>query len=84
MSKPHEQALDAFARGDVMAAADIIPEIDTSTPELECEARLLQAYLLHIQAGGKALAFIAKAQQMAEHVEQVFAESECVDDRLLP
>jgi hypothetical protein len=62
-----------------MKTHDINPEIDTSTPEAECEARLLQAYLCHIQAGGRLLAFIAKAREMGEHIERVLAG--CKDDR---
>lgn len=62
-----------------MIAHDINPEIDTSTPELECEARLMQAYLCHIQAGGGPATFVAKAHDMAEHIERVLAN--CEDDR---
>jgi hypothetical protein len=58
---------------------DINPELDTSTPEAECEVRLMQAYLLHVSAGGRPAAFIAKAHEMAEHIEKVLAE--CEDDR---
>jgi hypothetical protein len=62
-----------------MMAHDINPEIDTSTPELECEARLMQAYLLHVSTGGRPEAFVAKARDMAEHIERVLAG--CKDDR---
>jgi hypothetical protein len=62
-----------------MSTDDINPEIDTSTPEATCEARLMQAYLCHIQAGGRPKAFVAKALDMALHIEAVLAE--VPDDR---
>jgi hypothetical protein len=55
------------------------PEIDTSTPERECEAHLMRAYLLHISTGGRPKAFLAKARDMAQHIEATFAG--CKDDR---
>ena len=55
--------------------AGINPEIDISTPELECEARLMQAYLLHVSTGGRPKAFLAKAADMAQHIERVLAEA---------
>ena len=55
------------------------PEIDISTPELECEALLMRAYLLHLSMGGKPKAFLAKALDMAQHIERTLAE--CKDDR---
>jgi hypothetical protein len=58
---------------------DINPEIDTSTPELECEVRLMQAYLLHISMGGRPKTFLAKALDMAQHIERIIAG--CKDDR---
>jgi hypothetical protein len=54
--------------------SDINPEIDISTPELKCEARLMQAYLLHVSCGGTPKSFIAKAQDMAEQIERVLAD----------
>jgi hypothetical protein len=60
-------------------SADINPEIDTSTPELECEARLMQAYLLHVATGGRPKSFLAKALDMAHHIERTLARVE--DDR---
>ena len=56
-----------------MMTPDINPEIDTSTPELECEARLMQAYLLHVSTGGRPKAFLAKALDMAQHIELTLA-----------
>jgi hypothetical protein len=50
------------------------PEIDTSTPELECEAHLMSAYLLHVSMGGRCKAFLAKALDMAEHIERTLAD----------
>jgi hypothetical protein len=55
------------------------PEIDTSTPELECEAHLMSAYLLHVSIGGRRKAFLAKALKMAEHIERTLAD--ILDDR---
>jgi hypothetical protein len=60
-------------------SADINPEIDISTPELECEARLMQAYLLHVSTGGRPKAFLAKALDMAQHIERTLADIK--DDR---
>jgi hypothetical protein len=60
-------------------ACDINPEIDTSTPELECEARLMQAYLCHVASGGRPKAFISKATDIANFIEQSLAGT--TDDR---
>ena len=55
------------------------PEIDTSTPELECEAHLMRAYLLHLSTGGRTTAFLAKALDMAQHIERTLVG--CKDNR---
>ena len=62
-----------------MTPTDFNPEIDTSTPEAECEAHLMRAYLLHLSMGGRPKAFVAKALDMAQHIELTLAE--CKDDR---
>jgi hypothetical protein len=64
-----------------MMAADMNPELDISTPELECEARLMQAYLLHVSSGGRPKAFLAKALDMALHIEQVLNIDGMKDNR---
>jgi len=56
------------------------PQIDASTPEKEREARLIQAYLLHMSIGGRPKAFVALAKDMAEFLEQQLADCG-VDDR---
>jgi predicted transcriptional regulator len=75
-------SLQASSGYEAFAAAmttDINPEIDISTPELKCEARLMQAYLLHVSTGGRPETFLAKALDMAQHIERTLAE--CKDDR---
>jgi hypothetical protein len=67
------------SKGSQAMPNNINSEIDTSTPELECEARLMQAYLLHVSTGGRPRAFVAKALDMAQHIEGVLAG--CKDDR---
>jgi hypothetical protein len=39
----------------------------------------MRAYLLHLSTGGRPKAFLAKALDMAQHIEGVFAG--CKDDR---